>query len=87
MGYVLLTGGTGFIGSHTAAELLLAGRNVVLLDDLSNSEAGVAERIGRITGRRPPFVRADAADRRALRRWENPPKSPWPITATTWTRP
>ena len=68
MGYVLLTGGTGFIGSHTAAELLLAGRNVVLLDDLSNSEAGVAERIGRITGRRPPFVRADAADRRALRR-------------------
>jgi len=74
MGSILLTGGTGFIGSHTAVELLLAGRDVVLLDDLSNSEESVAARIGRITGRLPPFVRADAADRAALRqvfdRWE-----------------
>ena len=68
MGYVLLTGGTGFIGSHTAVELLMAGRDAVLLDDLSNSEESVADRIGEITGRRPPFVRADAADREALRR-------------------
>ena len=74
MGSILLTGGTGFIGSHTAVELLLAGRDVVLLDDLSNSEESVADRIGQITGRRPPFVRADAADKEALRqvfdRWE-----------------
>ena len=68
MGSVLLTGGTGFIGSHTAVELLQAGRDVVLLDDLSNSEESVADRIGEITGRRPLFVRADAADREALRR-------------------
>ena len=68
MGFVLLTGGTGFIGSHTAVELLQVGRDVVLLDDLSNSEERVADRIGEITGRRPPFVRADAADREALRR-------------------
>ena len=68
MGAVLLTGGTGFIGSHTAVELLQAGRDVVLLDDLSNSEESVADRIGEITGRRPLFVRADAADREALRR-------------------
>lgn len=74
MGSILLTGGAGFIGSHTAVELLLAGRDVVLLDDLSNSEESVADRIGQITGRRPPFVRADAADKEALRqvfdRWE-----------------
>ena len=54
MSSVLLTGGTGFIGSHTAVELLQAGRDVVLLDDLSNSEESVADRIGEITGRRPP---------------------------------
>lgn len=50
---ILLTGGTGYIGSHTAVVLAQAGHRVVLLDNLCNSQASVAERIGRITGHIP----------------------------------
>ena len=63
---VLLTGGTGFIGSHIAVELLAAGYDVVLADNLSNSEESVAKRIGEIAGRMPQFYRADVADRSAV---------------------
>ncbi len=49
---ILVTGGTGYIGSHTAVELLHAGYNVVLLDNLSNSNADVADRISTITGKK-----------------------------------
>ena len=49
---VLLTCGTGYIGSHTAVELLDAGYDVVLADDLSNSEESVVGRIERICGKR-----------------------------------
>ena len=63
---VLLTGGTGFIGSHTAVELLQAKQEVVLADDLSNSEADVAERIGRITGVLPKLYQINVADAAAL---------------------
>ncbi|MFN3311799.1 MAG: NAD-dependent epimerase/dehydratase family protein, partial [Thermomonas sp.] len=59
---ILLTGGLGYIGSHTAVVLQQAGHRVVLLDNLSNSDAGVAERIGRITGQRPPLEVADVLD-------------------------
>lgn len=59
---VLLTGGTGFIGSHTAVELLNAGHEVVIVDDLSNSSASVVDRIEKITGKRPKFYEADVAD-------------------------
>ena len=59
---ILLTGGTGYIGSHTAVVLQQAGHRVVLLDNLSNSRAEVAERIGRITGQRPPLEVADVLD-------------------------
>ena len=65
---ILLTGGTGYIGSHTAVELLLAGREVILADDLSNSSADVAERIARITGKRPNFYCADVSDPAAVER-------------------
>ena len=68
MACVLVTGGAGFIGSHTAVELLAAGDGVILLDDLSNSEEDVAERIGQIAGKRPVFCRANAADRAAVER-------------------
>ena len=67
MSTILLTGGTGFIGSHTAVELLNHGHDVVIVDNLYNSEASVIDRIETITGRRPHFYRADAQDQAAMR--------------------
>ena len=63
---ILVTGGTGFIGSHTAVLLLEAGFDVVVYDNLSNSKASVVDRIERITGRRPDFVKGDILDAAAL---------------------
>ena len=63
---VLVTGGAGFIGSHTAVELLGAGYRVVLLDDLRRSRIGAVEAVRSLTGRDVPFVRLDVCDRRAL---------------------
>ena len=59
---VLLTGATGYIGSHTAVELLGAGEDAVIVDDLSNSEESVIDRIETITGKRPVFYRGNVAD-------------------------
>ena len=59
---ILLTGATGYIGSHTAVELLNAGEEVVIVDDLSNSEESVIDRIEKITGKRPVFYLGDVAD-------------------------
>lgn len=64
---ILVTGGTGFIGSHTAVELMSAGEDVLLVDNFSNSKADVLDRMERIVGRRPPFVQLDLRDRSALR--------------------
>lgn len=63
---ILLTGGTGFIGSHTAVELLNTGHEIIIVDNLSNSEASVVDRIGTITGKRPAFYEADVADKDAM---------------------
>jgi UDP-glucose 4-epimerase len=63
---ILLTGGTGYIGSHTAVALSEAGHRVVLFDNLANSSADVPERIAQITGTRPFFIEADIRDRAAL---------------------
>ena len=52
---VLVTGGTGYIGSHTVVELLKAGHNPIIVDDLSNSKAEVVDKIEIITGKRPVF--------------------------------
>ncbi len=65
---VLLTGGTGFIGSHTAVELIEAGHSVVIADNLSNSEKSVVDRIKEITGVRPYFYQIDVADKAALQK-------------------
>ena len=65
---VLVTGGTGYIGSHTAVSLMAAGHEVVLWDNLSNSRAAVVARIGEITGKHPAFVRGDVRDAEALDR-------------------
>ena len=59
---ILLTGATGYIGSHTAVELLNAGEEIVIVDDLSNSDASVIDRIEKITGKRPAFYCGNVAD-------------------------
>ena len=59
---VLLAGGAGYIGAHTAVALIEAGHEAVVLDDLSNSSAVAVERVGRITGTTVPLVVGDAAD-------------------------
>lgn len=56
---VLITGGLGYIGSHTAVELLEQGYSVVIVDDLSNSQISVLDKIEEITGKRPPFYQLD----------------------------
>ena len=61
----LVTGGTGYIGSHTCVELLQRGYAVTVLDNLSNSSPKVLDRIEKITGRRPAFVEADVRDLQA----------------------
>lgn len=63
---ILVTGGAGFIGSHTCVELLEAGHDVVILDDLSNASGTVVDKIETITGKRPAFYQADAKDRAVL---------------------
>ncbi|MBR6708119.1 MAG: UDP-glucose 4-epimerase GalE [Clostridia bacterium] len=64
---ILITGGTGFIGSHTVVEFIEAGREVILLDNFSNSKPVVLDRIEQITGKRPKFHEVDLLDREALR--------------------
>ena len=64
---ILVTGGTGYIGSHTVVELQNAGYPVVIVDNLSNSNVDVLDGIERITGTRPEFVEADCTDIVAMR--------------------
>ncbi len=63
---ILVTGGTGFIGSHTTVELQQAGYDVVIIDNLSNSKAEVIDGIEKITGIRPAFEKVDCCDFAAL---------------------
>jgi UDP-glucose 4-epimerase len=63
---ILVTGGTGFIGSHACVSLFEAGYDVVVLDNLCNSEASVIGRIGQICGREPVFIEADIRDSNLL---------------------
>ena len=65
---VLLTGGAGYIGSHTAVELLSAGHDVIIADNYANSSPIVAQRITQITGKPVKCYEADAADPAALER-------------------
>lgn len=64
---ILVTGGTGYIGSHTVVELQQSGYEVVIIDDLSNSNIEVIDGIERITGIRPVFVKLDLKDQEGLR--------------------
>ena len=63
---ILVTGGTGFIGSHTVCELLNINQEVIIVDNLCNSKLCVLDRIETITGKRPTFYKVDLLDRAAL---------------------
>ena len=63
---MLVTGGTGYIGSHTVVELINNGYDTVIVDNLSNSKICVLDRIEKITGKRPAFIKCDLLDKEAL---------------------
>jgi len=63
---ILLTGGAGYIGSHTAVALMAAGRDVLLADNYVNSSPRVLDRLEKITGKRPRCIEADMCDRAAV---------------------
>lgn len=65
---ILVTGGTGYIGSHTTVQLMEAGYDVVIIDNLSNSNVNVLDGIEAITGKRPAFFEGDCTDMKTLRR-------------------
>ena len=65
---VLVSGGAGYIGTHTAVELLAAGYDVVIIDNLSNSEMAAVEGVRRISGVNVPFEQVDTCDEQALRK-------------------
>ena len=65
---ILVAGGTGYIGSHTSVELINAGYEVVIIDDLSNSNIEVLDGIEKITGVRPAFVQLDLKDKEGTRK-------------------
>jgi len=64
---ILVTGGAGYIGSHTVVELLAQGHDVFIIDNLCNSKASVIDRIADIAGRRPEFAKLDMRDRAGLK--------------------
>ena len=63
---ILLTGGTGYIGSHTAVELIEQGYEVDILDNLCNSQVDVLDKIKKITGVRPVFHKVDLLDKKGV---------------------
>ena len=65
---ILITGGAGYIGSHTAVELINAGHTAIILDNLDNSSPKVLQRIREITGTAPVFYQGDIRDRNILQR-------------------
>ena len=65
---VLVTGGAGYIGSHTTVELINAGYEVIVVDNFSNSDASSLEGVKKITGVAPTFVEVDCCDKEAMRR-------------------
>ena len=65
---ILVTGGAGFIGSHTLIELITAGHSVVVVDNLSNANPESLRRVESITGQGVPFYKVDIRDREGLSR-------------------
>lgn len=67
MAKILVTGGTGYIGSHTVVELFDAGYEVIVVDDFSNSDPRILDQIQKISGKRPTFVELDLCDETAVK--------------------
>ena len=67
MSRILVTGGSGYIGSHTVVELMQQGYEVVIVDNLSNSNRDVLDGIAAIVGQRPAFEQVDCNDSSAMR--------------------
>lgn len=65
--HILVTGGAGFLGSHACVALMAVGHEVTVIDDLSNSQREVFDRVEKISGKRPIFVEGDVRDRGLLR--------------------
>ena len=65
---ILVTGGSGYIGSHTLIELIAEGHAVVVVDNLSNSNPEALRRVESITGQAVPFYKVDIRDREGLSR-------------------
>ena len=65
---ILVTGGTGYIGSHTTVRLIERGYDVIIVDNLSNSKLCVLDRIEKITGKRPKFVKCELCNKEELGR-------------------
>lgn len=65
---ILVTGGAGFIGSHTCVELAVSGYEFLIVDDFSNSRPKMVDRIAKITGKPVPCIRADVCDRSSVER-------------------
>lgn len=65
---ILVTGGAGYIGSHTCVEMLNSGYDVVIIDNLDNSSSESIERVKKITGKDIAFYKNDVRDRDALRK-------------------
>ena len=63
---IIITGGTGYIGSHTVVEFINAGYEPIIIDNLSNSNINVLDGIEKITGKRPTFYKADVTDSFAM---------------------
>ena len=81
---ILVTGGTGYIGSHTVVQLLEAGHEVLVLNNVCNSKAQVIDRITKIAGKAPGFIEGDARGYLALAKPK--PQRLWPIISPTpWT--
>lgn len=78
---VLVTGGLGFIGSHQVVALADAGHEPLIVDDLSNSDVTVLDRLCRLTARELPFGRFDVRDRDALERFVGSKASRLPSTS------
>jgi UDP-glucose 4-epimerase len=64
---ILVTGGTGYIGSHTVVELIAQGHEVVIIDNLCNSKRSVIDTIAKISGRKPQFINLDLRDKPGLK--------------------
>ncbi|MGF7082792.1 NAD-dependent epimerase/dehydratase family protein [Mucilaginibacter sp. UYCu711] len=67
MAKILVTGGLGFIGSHTVVELVNAGYEPVIVDDLSNSDPKIMDQLAKIIGYKPPFYKLDLCDEQGTR--------------------